>query len=97
MSHCVQDPHPRATVLTHGSLAKTLVEDDFQLYWGAVTIQVAGDYVALLVRHVRGRAMSYIDIWNWTQDNSSHQVGAFVHDILFNPDVIFAVRNHGKE
>lgn len=42
--------------------------------WATVTIQAAGDYVALLVRGIQHGTSAYVDIWNWTHSDSPHRL-----------------------
>jgi hypothetical protein len=70
----MQDTHPKATVPSRGSLTKTQAGDAFASSLAFVSIQVAGDYAALLVREMQEPDHAYVDLWNWTQGGSSHRV-----------------------
>jgi hypothetical protein len=58
---------------THGSLDKELY-GSFSLRWYSVKVQVAGEFIALLVRQTVDTPGAYIEIWNWTQAGAPHEV-----------------------
>lgn len=66
------EPHPKAIMPVHGSLKGHV---NLSLAWDSTLVQVAGDFVALLVRGMVGGIGSYIEIWNWTKTNLTHRVG----------------------
>ena len=70
-------PHPRAATVKHGSLART--EHNVTLSWRTMTAQIAGDFVALLMRDVIDQTGSFIEIWNWTKvATAPHRVRALL-------------------
>lgn len=60
-----QEMHPRATAPNHQSLPFQHVDVHFVPHY--TTIQVAGDFVALLVKQVQSDRRSHVELWNWTQ------------------------------
>jgi len=68
--------HPKATVPTHQSLAFTQVDYTFGPSWATISAQIAGDFVAIMIRECEGLTCTYIEIWNWTQADLPHKVCA---------------------
>lgn len=56
----------------HGSLSKSDVP--FMPSWRHATVQISGDFVALLLRDVVDDTGAFIEIWNWTKATTQHRV-----------------------
>ncbi|KIM80998.1 hypothetical protein PILCRDRAFT_821845 [Piloderma croceum F 1598] len=78
-------PHPRAGMLTHNSLPRSRV--DPVAFWPSVKVQIAGDFIALLVRNIVIGNCGFLEIWNWTEATPPHRCE--LSDIGDITDIIF--------